>query len=490
MSYPNIERLSTDSTPLFFSWLSNTALTATASISGDAPQAVSGAITFVRAEGANYIFRLAYNINDRPALAGVVRYAITDGLVTRYLSLYIEPACVDDEAESGSGSVSILSVFAGGAEGVITLSDMVAALEDRAGTFQDIASDSRKLTRAIRAALRDLPSLFDWSYFTRVYRFKTTAARSIASLVYDSVTGNATISNGETTTWPADAVYGEVKIGSVRCAIASRTDDKVVVIAISSRPAANSIGKATWSRSEFSIPEVRRIQSLWEEASYYRLEYMSPSDLHEYDSIRSSPASPVYFSVAGGARTASLRLSPSPLAEKSYRMIANIAPAPAEVFRDVATVTAMAGVRTMTITEAKPSWVGTVLRLTSNPGNADLGRQKIIDGEFAEWQAVIVGVSGTAVVVDAAPPGALAGVHGLVSSVVDVSVTMQTFFENLCYAYFCRNHRHDGLAEAMQIADMTQREAQAADSMANRTSRTDRVPMLGGLFDMRPLSQL
>lgn len=348
---------------------------------------------------------------------------------------------------------------------VFTLSDAVNKLQHRAGQLESEARSERMLLFALRDALRDIPTMFDWKYYQRVLRINPSSSLSIQSLTYNASSKQVTISDAESSVWPSDAAYGEVAIDGVRYSVASRTSDKVAVVV--SGPSANRVGKAEWSRSTYQIPMVRRVHSLWEEGTTRPIDYISPQLIHERDSLHHYAGTPVFYTISAGARECSIRFSPAPSTTRPLVLSTSTAPAYPSVFRDATVCTGTAGSTTVTATAPKSKWIGSVIRLSANPTDPDDGRQKLIDGDY-EWQAIVTGVSGNNLTVSSPLPRNVTDEYCIVSSVVDVSITMQTFFENLAYEYFCRSHRHDGLQDAMQITRMSQRDAQAADAIANR----------------------
>lgn len=59
--------------------------------------AITGAITELGGVGNKYEYSIAYNVADRPTEEGTVRYTLTDGTNTRYLTLRIEKAIASAE---------------------------------------------------------------------------------------------------------------------------------------------------------------------------------------------------------------------------------------------------------------------------------------------------------------------------------------------------------------------------------------------------------
>jgi hypothetical protein len=82
-------RSSDDTTPVRFAWpTSGETITVERSLNNAAYEAATGTVAFFRTEGTEHWYTLAYNAADRAV--GVVRYRLTDGTITRYVTLRVE----------------------------------------------------------------------------------------------------------------------------------------------------------------------------------------------------------------------------------------------------------------------------------------------------------------------------------------------------------------------------------------------------------------
>ena len=83
-----VERSLSDTNAITFAWpVSGATITATRSINNETYGAVQGAIAFLRTESSKHYYTLAFDVDDRPAAEGQVRYKFEDGTYTRYVVL-------------------------------------------------------------------------------------------------------------------------------------------------------------------------------------------------------------------------------------------------------------------------------------------------------------------------------------------------------------------------------------------------------------------
>ena len=88
--FPQVIRDVSDQNVINFYWpLPSATVTGTKVINGGTSAAISGAINYVGTLGTFYEYSLAYNASDRPTASGVVRYTLTDGTNTRFMSLQL-----------------------------------------------------------------------------------------------------------------------------------------------------------------------------------------------------------------------------------------------------------------------------------------------------------------------------------------------------------------------------------------------------------------
>lgn len=87
------ERSDDDTKALTFSWpVSGVPVSGFKSFDNGAYSSVSGAISYLRTEGARHYYTLAYNAADRSTQESLIRYRMQDGTYTKYFNLRIMPA--------------------------------------------------------------------------------------------------------------------------------------------------------------------------------------------------------------------------------------------------------------------------------------------------------------------------------------------------------------------------------------------------------------
>lgn len=85
-----LERPPTDTGVITFAWpVSGATITGTVSLNNAAYIPVTGGFLFLRTDGGKHFYTLAHNTADRPVTAGSARYALTDGVYTRYMVLRV-----------------------------------------------------------------------------------------------------------------------------------------------------------------------------------------------------------------------------------------------------------------------------------------------------------------------------------------------------------------------------------------------------------------
>lgn len=103
--YPTVTRNVDDTSPIFFTWESNSSLTVQKSFNGGAFAPATGTASLVRAAGSVYLFQLSYSADDRPS-SGVAEYSITDGTDTFYL-----PLSMNTGAGGGGGGDDAATIY-------------------------------------------------------------------------------------------------------------------------------------------------------------------------------------------------------------------------------------------------------------------------------------------------------------------------------------------------------------------------------------------
>jgi hypothetical protein len=102
------QRTIDDETPLRFVWPTNDAtVTVERSINSAAFTAATGTATFFRTEGTKHWYILSYNAADREV--GIVRYRLTDGSVTRFMTLQVLPPVALDATQTQAAAAAAIT---------------------------------------------------------------------------------------------------------------------------------------------------------------------------------------------------------------------------------------------------------------------------------------------------------------------------------------------------------------------------------------------
>jgi len=348
---------------------------------------------------------------------------------------------------------------------VLTLSDVVERAGDRIGGYQGGDSRTiRMLKRAARDALRDLPTKSDWKYYHRKFMIVTSDPVAL-ELEYDHDTLTATVTDG---TLPDNVLLGELLIDEVWCKIAS-VDGSELVLDSNLNPGADYEGSATWNRATYRIPQLTKIHGLYRLKNQMMLTYATPGDLAARTAAYDNTGTPTQYTVSGSSVMGANDLTFAPIPDESeqYLLSAVIAPSYPSIFQDFGEATGSSGATSVTIPEATSGWVGCVVRAAPESSS------KADDLKYGEhtWQAVITEVDGTTITLSEGIPSAFDEETILVSSIVDIDLeTMQTYYEALVYAYYCRNAQNENMEKAEALANRLYMQARAADSKVNQST--------------------
>jgi hypothetical protein len=188
-----------DTTPVRFIWpTSGETITVERSINAGAFEAATGTISFFRTEGTDHWYKLAYNVADRAI--GIVRYKLTDGTITRYLTLQVEPAGGLDapgiRGAVGLATNNLDTQLSGISSKTTNLPASPAAVGSEMALIDNAITDAKIATNAITAA--------------------KLAANSITAttLADNAITANKIASNAITSAKIAASAIGASQIAS------------------------------------------------------------------------------------------------------------------------------------------------------------------------------------------------------------------------------------------------------------------------------------
>ena len=365
----------------------------------------------------------------------------------------------------------------------LTYSDMVARLRDRIGFAHDDSHQLRLAKRAVRDALRDLPTKNNWTYYNREWQFFTSAPVAL-NVTYTHSTRTAVVNSG---TIPSDVIYGQFHYNEIKCLVDS-VDGSNLILSPNANPGEDfSATDVQWTRQAYPAPAISKINSLWRVSGTRALQYITPSDLVLRDLLFEATGDPVVFSIINSSALGAndIVISPPPGSRQAYQASAIVSPTMPTLFREEGEATGTGGAYTFTSSEATSAWVGAVVRAAPSSSNK---LEDIVDEDWT-WQAIITAVSGSTVTVNTPLPSTFTGEDILVSSLIDIDIeAMQTYFEALAYSYYARNMENKDREAAEALASRLYLSARAADSKADRSTPHDMFVYVryGGVFpDLR-----
>ena len=359
---------------------------------------------------------------------------------------------------------------------VFTYHDMVQRLILRNGITGSSDLELARLKVAVDGAYRFLPTIHTWRFYIRRLMILTEAPVAIDAVTYDHTGGayerQVTITGSST--WPANAVYGEVVIGTGVYQIDRRISNTVVTLREETNPGADvASSAATWTRSFYPFPKsVRQVQEIWKSSQVFRLKYVPPVDYASKRKMFSQHGTPIYYTIMPSQDqlgSMDFVFVPPPGVAESYEMQVDMIPPPLRNYEITGTNGSISsGSYNFTASGAgfKSSLVGSLLRISPNT-SLPKGLHIMVDGrEDFVWQSVVRRVvdGDTLELVEAAPE-AMSTRGWSISDVVDINPsTMLDYFESLCFEWFTRNNDHEQLPLAKQLSMEAFRVAVAAES--------------------------
>lgn len=375
---------------------------------------------------------------------------------------------------------------------VFTYHDMVQRLTLRNGTTGSSDLELSRLKVAVDGAYRFLPTIHNWRFYNRRMVIQTEAPVTIDLISYDHTGGSyerqVTITGSST--WPANAVYGEVVIGGITYQVERRVSNTVITLRAEANPGADTTSSSVvWVRSTYPFPTtVRQVQQVWRSSQVYRLKYSSPVEYPRQRKMFAQHGTPIYYTVMPSQdRLGSMDFVfiPPPGVVESYEIQVDAIPSPLRNYEvsgidgDITSGTYL--FEAPTGTGFKSSLVGSLFRISPS-SSLPVGLHLTIDGrdEFV-WQSVVRRVvdEHTLELVEAAPE-TMTGRGWSISDVIDINPsTMLDYFESLCFEWFTRNNDHEQLPNAKRLSMEAFRVAVAAESTVNSDHERDLWTNLG-----------
>jgi hypothetical protein len=352
---------------------------------------------------------------------------------------------------------------------IFTLHDLVHRLALRSSSNQTPRMNAL-FVRAIQDAIRGLPSKHDWNYFRRQVRLKTSP-RAGLSVTYDH-TGGAherllTVTDG---VLPADAMFGEIRIGNTTYRILNRISDTEATLEDNFSLSEDFTGNCTWERRAYRFSrEVVKVHYL------HNISRNSPITLlstQEFASLTHNgwgygQVTHYTFQNHGGwFGESEFVLLPSPTVSETIEASVTVTPLVPhinEVSGSGAEATSGSFSVSVPGAEFSNRLIGCIFRL-----GRDAVQPINLDSSNWDFQAFVVGVpdSETLLLSEAAPETTVRGY--CISSPIDVeSSAMLEYVEDEAYHQYTKNHDHKSFQIARRVAGDSLRMAVARD---NKTS--------------------
>lgn len=337
-----------------------------------------------------------------------------------------------------------------------TFQDAVERLLDNFGEMSRDGRNFRIAKESVLNAYDTFARSHEWRYYIRRHVFKTDAAYSTGTVVYDHTGGSSerivTLTSG---TWPTNAAFGYVRIGTDHWPIARRISASIVQLREDKNPGADIASTAyEWYRSEYPYPVTTwRHGALIDASDRNPLQFVSPAVGLEMALSWNSGASdrPTWYTVRGDGRylnTPSFIFIPPPSGVRTYEFSEQATGWPLTTEKlAVGTVTVVAGSTTATISNASLSsnHIGCVMRFSSSADEPTSLRGGLGKDNPYQYQRVIRSVTSTTVcVLDSAITDGVTAVPYTISSPIDIdSGPMLRAFWSLCEWEFCQRANRD-----------------------------------------------
>lgn len=352
---------------------------------------------------------------------------------------------------------------------LLTASDAVFRLVDRAGAFLGDPRTERLCFRALQEAVREVPIKHPWGYYKRLLpisldgpsNHEVTRINTGSKLMLDSVTP-----------WPANAINGHVLIDSMFMKVI-KFDQALNRITVDYPVNVFTGDDVQWVHRVAEIPEVQRIHWLRDARLGHRIRHGLPQDIYSRDVLKHNTAGDITHFTTTNSNVVGLTdliVHPAPALRQTLLLFATVRPQPMLVYRDEFVGCTVTGPRTFIVTSPVMNWYGCIVRVA---GHLMTGKQAALREGRYNWQSIVKDINiatGEVTVADDLPPG-FATEDVLVSSLVDIDVqSMNNYVEALAYSKYCLNHKHEGLGRAQEAEKMILAEARALDNKIDWSS--------------------
>ena len=245
---------------------------------------------------------------------------------------------------------------------------------------KDVNEISRKLRRAVKESCNKLPTYHDWEFLQRMGMFTTTPMYTTGSVAYNATTREMTLTGG---TWPTDAVYGSVSIGSKKYEVQRRVSNTVLIMDPTQGPPEDLAAGQTyrWVRTRYLLPyDVSDVMEITDIQLGSRITRVMAIDNFWHNEAWNIVGNPTAFSLIQSRIIPGrweVWLSSSPVDVRQYRFFYTPRWAQTDVEEIKAGTVSITGqVATFSTAVLNNNCVGAVLRVSSTSAipTSDIGR--------------------------------------------------------------------------------------------------------------------
>ena len=338
---------------------------------------------------------------------------------------------------------------------VFTLSDLVHRMTLRV-SGEPTKRAQAMYVRAIQDAIRSLPSKADWTYYMRQARFTASPTQGM-TIAYDHTGGTeerlVTITSGDA--WPADATYGEIRVGENTYRVGRRLNDVQVTLEDDFSLRSDFVGDVTWERRAYQFSrELTKVHYVKNLTVDRIVPYLPVSDFMESVDTMWGQGSPDVFTWMNHGNTfgsPEFVLLPAPLRNDIYEVSATVSPLIPKINivggPDLVCASGSSTVTSDTNTFTS-KLVGCVMRI-SGDGTPPID----FDGENYDFQAFVTEVvdDSTLKLSESVP---FSGERGYaMSSPIEVdAAVMLEHLEDEAYHQYTKNHDHKSIQQAKMNA--------------------------------------
>lgn len=287
---------------------------------------------------------------------------------------------------------------------------------------------SSHVRRAVQAAIEDLSSMHEWSYYKSIGRITTVATYNTGTIAFD-LTGGAnermlTLTGG---TWPTWAAFGLVQIGDKVYTADERISDTILTLRDGNSPSADVASGTAFSifRDTYPLPDdFRSCGDMVALANGGLIMYRSPQSFIEQRRVYTGTGRMSQFTIATGQLVdGKLAATFYPPPDIEYTLeFAYMRSPPAPVLDEVSDGTASATAAGTTVTGTSTSFtsrhVGAIIRLGYNAKDKPTGLDGI--NPYSVERRVLSVESPTSLTVEGAFAETATRVRYTLSSPVDI----------------------------------------------------------------------